>query len=200
MKLAKLKKNGRMPVFPPPAQPTRLDLGSGPNGKPGFTHVDAIAFPGVDIVTDLRDKWPWDDNSVEEVHSSHFVEHLWNTSDRPERVHFANELWRVLKPGAKATIICPYWSSGRAYGDFTHAYPPVASFWFFYLKREWREANAPHDDIKWNPKGYTCNFECTWGFALHPEVAQRNQEYQQYAMQFLIESTPDVLATWTKVP
>jgi SAM-dependent methyltransferase len=196
MKHTKLKKNSLPPA---PVVPIRLDLGSGPGKKPNFIGVDQTAFPGVDVVLDLRKPWPWKDNSVEEVHSSHFIEHLWNTPDRPERVHFVNELWRVLKPGAKATIIAPYWSSGRAYGDFTHCYPPVAAFWFFYLKKDWREVNAPHDDIKWNPLGYTCNFECTWGFALHPEVANRNQEYQQYAMQFLIEATPDVIATLTKV-
>lgn len=179
--------------------PLRLDIGCGPNPKEGFKGVDIIKFPGVEFVFDVKNHWPWPDNSVEEVHSSHFIEHLWNTPDRPERVHFVNELWRVLKPGAKATIIAPYWSSCRSYGDFTHCYPPISSFWFYYLKKDWREVNAPHDDIKWNPKGYTCNFECTWGFSIHPEVAQRNQEYQQYAMQFLIESTPDVIATLVKV-
>lgn len=208
MKVAKLKKNHRLtdplPIDPivnrimdtKPA-PTRLDLGCGPGKKQGFTGVDSIAFPGVDVVMDLRQKWPWADNSIEEVHSSHFVEHLWNTDERPERVHFVNELYRVMRPNAKATIICPYWSSCRAYGDFTHAYPPVSSFWFYYLKKDWRSGNAPHNDIQWNPKGYTCNFEVQWGFSLHPEVALRNQEYQQYAMNFLVEACQDVIATLT---
>lgn len=194
VKLPKASRNHRPEV----SVVTRLDLGSGPNGKPGFTHVDAIAFPGVDIVTDLRDKWPWEDDSVDEVHASHFVEHLWHTPDRPERVHFANELWRVLKMGAKATIICPHWSSCRAYGDFTHAPNPVSEFWLFYLKREWREVNAPHNDIKWNPKGYKCSFDATWGYSLEPATSQRNQEYQQFAMTYYVEARQDIIATLVK--
>lgn len=210
MKLAKLKKNRPLKTTNCGASqfreeslggmtaklpfPTKLDLGCGPNGKPGFTHVDQTAFPGVDIVTDLRDEWPWDNNTVEEAHASHVLEHF----DAMDRVHFLNELWRVLKVGAKATVICPHWSSCRAYGDPTHKWPPISSFAFFYWKKDWRMANAPHTDITNLAGGFNCNFEVTWGFALHPEVAQRNQEYQQYAMTFLIESTPDVIATLTK--
>ena len=32
------------------AQPIRIDLGCGPNPKPGFTGVDSIAFPGVTVL------------------------------------------------------------------------------------------------------------------------------------------------------
>ena len=200
MKLAKLKKN-----IPPsaPAEPIKLDLGCGPGKRAGFTGVDQTAFPGVDIVTDLRDRWPWDDNTVEEAHCSHTLEHF----DSMERVHFINELWRVLKAGAKATLICPHWSSCRAYGDPTHKWPPVSEFAFFYWKRDWRMANAPHTDIT-NLKtgfntnldcGLSCNFDVTWGYSLNPEVAMRNQEYQQMAMTYYKEACLDVIATLTKL-
>lgn len=145
----------------------KLDLGCGKNKKEGFVGVDSISFPGVDVVADLVkpilkplpdhlveyadllerkaegfENWPWDDSSVDEAHASHFVEHL-----RPrERIHFSNELYRVLQPGAKATIIVPHWKSCRAYGDMTHTWPPVSEFWFYYLKKEWRLQNAPHND------------------------------------------------------
>jgi hypothetical protein len=177
----------------------RLDFGCGPNKRPGFKGVDAIAFPGVDVVMDVRKMpWPWVDNSVEEVHSSHFVEHLWNTDERPERVAFVNELYRVLRMGGKATIICPHWASCRAYGDFTHGYPAVSEFWLFYLDANWRAANAPHNDIKWNPKGYSCNFNAVWGYSLEPGVSLRNQEYQQFAMTYYKEAAQDIIITLTK--
>jgi len=145
--------NGIVPVTAvPPVPLLRLDFGSGPNVREGFEGVDRLPFGGkVKHVVDLaaRDPWgmkkradsplpfkpwPWPDASVEEAHSSHFVEHL----DRFERVHFFNELYRVLAPGGKATIICPNWSSSRAYGDPTHQWPPMGVFWFFYLTRQWR--------------------------------------------------------------
>lgn len=190
LKTPRLPKNGRMAV-----EPTRIDLGCGANKKPGFTGVDQTDFPGVDIVLDLRGDWPWNDNSVEEAHSSHFVEHL----DAMERVHFWNELFRVLKPGAKATVIVPHWASCRAYGDPTHKWPPISEFAWFYLKKDWRMLNAPHTDAKHLQGGFNCNFEVTWGYSLHPEVSQRNQEYQQYAMNFLKEAAQDTIATLTAV-
>jgi hypothetical protein len=165
----------------------KLDLGSGKNTQPGFVGVDVRDF-GQEVVCDLRDTWKWEDGSVEEVHCSHFVEHL----TAAERIHFVNELWRVLKDGGKATVVVPHWCSNRAYGDLTHQWPPVSEMWFYYLSTTWREANAPHNDF------YTCDFEATWGYSTHPEIANRNQEYQQHAMTFWKESCQDIVATLTK--
>src|SRR3989304_3239050 len=66
--------------------------------------------------------WPWANDSVSEVHCSHTLEHF----ERRERVHVMNELYRVLIPGGKATIIVPHWASNRSYGDMTHCWPPVS--------------------------------------------------------------------------
>lgn len=166
----------------------KLDLGCGPNKREGFIGVDSRKFKGVDKVVDLTKKWPWKNNSVEEAHCSHMVEHL----TAAERIHFVNELHRVLKPGAKCTLIAPHWSSCRAYGDLTHQWPPVSEFWFYYLSKDWRAINAPHND------GYTCDFECTWGYSLHQDIQARNQEYQIHAMTFWKEAAQDVIATLVK--
>src|ERR1700751_2644070 len=94
-------------------KPLKLDLGCGTRKKDGFVGVDIRNFKGVDKVADLTKGWPWKNNSVDEVYCSHFIEHL----EVPERIHFVNELYRVLKPGATALIITPHWCSHRAYGD-----------------------------------------------------------------------------------
>lgn len=172
----------------------KLDLGCGPHKKEGFLGVDQYAMDGVDIVADLREPWPFEDNSVEEIHCSHFLEHL----TKEERVHFANEVSRVLKSGGKATIICPSWSSNRAYGDPTHQWPPMAPFWFFYLSQEWRDQNAPHTDIKFWDGGFSCDLNATWGYGIHPHISTRNQEFQEFAVQFYIEAVQDIHATLTK--
>jgi len=200
----KLKSKSRIPAtngtsivsIATPADPVpalRLDLGCGPNHKPGFVGVDSIAFPGVDVVTDLRKTWPWKDNTVDEVHMSHCLEHF----DAIERVHVYNEMWRVMKPGAKAQIICPYWSSGRAYGDPTHKWPPISTFSFFYILKSWRMANAPHTDFSNWPLGFKCDFDASGGFNLHPKVAERDQAYIEYAMTFYMEACQDVFMTLT---
>jgi hypothetical protein len=171
----------------------KLDIGCGKNKKAGFIGVDSIAFDGVDIVHDVRKPWPWEDSSVVEVHCSHFVEHLTAV----ERVHFANELWRVLVPRGTATIVTPHWGSGRAYGDPTHQWPPVAEMWFFYLDPKWREDNAPHIDSRWNPDGFRCHFDCTWSYGVHPMLTTRNLEFQQWALNFYREAAQDLHATVT---
>jgi len=187
------KKPKTQPTEPPKV--IKLDVGCGPNKKgPEWTGIDFIKFPGVDVVADLKLKWPFKDESVEEIHCSHCIEHFTAI----ERCHVYNEMWRILQKGCKATVIAPAWSSGRAYGDPTHQWPPVSSFSYYYLLRSWRDANAPHSDAKhWAP-GYKCDFDVTWGFSLHPSIVPRNQEYQQFALNFYTEAAQDLIATFVK--
>lgn len=198
------------PVEVVESKPIRLDFGCGPNkikeaGKE-FIGVDSIDFPGVDLVLDLSakeksvqnadfsvthtyKKWPWEDGTVDEIHCSHFLEHL----KAEERVNFVNECWRILKPGAQCRIIAPHVFSSRAYGDLTHKFPPVSEFWFYYLSKEWRSINAPHSSYNED-----VNFAATWGYSMHQSLLVRNQEHQQYALQFFKEAAQDIIATLTK--
>src|SRR4051812_6869465 len=162
-----MTKSRKLKSIPAVMAPLKLDLGCGNNKLDGYRGVDRLRFPAVDTVVDLAGKvkgefvaWPWADESVEAIHTSHFVEHL----EADERIHFVNEMNRILKPGGTVQLIVPHWASCRAYGDLTHKWPPVSEFWFYYLSKEWRAVNAPHNDA------YTCDFEATWGYSLHPEV------------------------------
>lgn len=173
----------------------KLDLGCGTRKQAGFIGVDQRKFDGVDVVMNLvKDKWPWATGSVSEIHMSHAMEHFAGR----DRVKIVNEMYRVMRVGAKATIITPHWCSNRAYGDFTHAWPPVSEMWFYYLSKTWRADNAPDNDIKWNPDGYDCDFECTWGYAMHPNFVPKNAEAQQFALQFYKEAAQDLTSTWVK--
>ena len=176
-----------------PAPSLRLDLGCGTNKKQGFMGVDVIAFEGVDVVCDLgKETWPWADGSVEEAHCSHFVEHLAFNPERPERIHFVNELYRVLKKGGKATIITPHWCSPRQWGDYTHR-EPVSEWWYFYLNADWRKKNAPHDTA------YTCDFDATPpGYAPNPALQVYNQERVMYALTWYKSAADDMIATLIK--
>lgn len=177
-----------------PSEPIKLDLGCGKTKKEGFLGVDRRKFPGVDVVTDLMDKWPWKNDTVAEIHMSHVMEHFTG----PQRVHIVNEMYRVMQKGATALIITPYWCSNRAYGDFTHQWPPVSEMWFYYLSKAWRADNAPDNDIQWNPEGYNCDFDATWGYTLHPEFQSKNQERQMFAIQFYKDAVYDIMATLVK--
>lgn len=167
----------------------KLDIGCGKTKQAGWIGIDQIAFEGVDHVMNAgTEPWPFADGSVEEARASHFLEHL-----KPdERVHFVNELYRVLKPGAKCQVIVPHWGSTRAYGDLTHQWPPVSEFWFYYLNKAWRAGNAPHNDK------YTCDFDATWGYGVHQALMTRSQEFQQWALQFYKEAAQDLMAMLVK--
>lgn len=198
--------------------PIQLDLGCGKNKRAGFLGVDRRQFEGVDAVTDLTQAGKWlfstqkigelsltalpvsglgvyflPDNSVSAAHCSHFLEHLTG----PKRVQFFNELYRVLIPGGAATIITPHWASNRAYGDFTHQWPPVAEMMYYYLDRAWRKQNAPDNDIEWNVDGYDCDFHAQWGYGMDQSLMSRAEDYRNFALANYKEAAQDLHATVT---
>ena len=97
-------------------QPRLLDLGCGPNCRPGHIGIDAWQFPGVSYVRDLRRGLPFDDNSVDGIWSAHFVEHL----SGEDLLFLIEEAYRVSKPGIEWTIIVPDATSPNRYKDPTH--------------------------------------------------------------------------------
>lgn len=174
-------------------QPIRLDLGCGKKPKEGFLGVDSIDF-GQPYVMDLRTTpWPWENNSIDEVRSSHFVEHLTGS----ERILFFNELYRVMKPGAKAEIITPNWSHACAYGDPTHQWPPMSAWYPFYLNRAWREQESPH-------VGYTCDFDnqlsISWEKEFNDKFNNKSIEERQLALQHYVNAARDLIVILTKRP
>ena len=129
----------------------KLNLGAADRRIEGFVSVD-IAEPA-DQIADLAGPWPWPDSSVDEVLAYDVCEHIgdcqhmktncafcvngshWDDLRHPlGRIHFMNELHRVLKPGARATIETP--DAGRGVGywqDPTHVSPYCLST-FKYLE------------------------------------------------------------------
>ena len=139
----------------------KVDLACGQRKREGFTGVDAVALPGVDVVHDLTIvPWPFDTASVEEVACSHFFEHLTGA----QRLLFMDELFRILPPGGKATVIVPYYSSMRAVQDPTHQWPPVCEASFLYFNKNWRTENAlDHYPIQ-------CDFDYGYNYLVNPNT------------------------------
>jgi hypothetical protein len=69
----------------------RLHIGSGPLALEGWTNVDVAAWPGVDVVLDVREPWPFAE--VEAIFAEHFLEHL----TLAEGLAFLRECRRVLR-------------------------------------------------------------------------------------------------------
>lgn len=173
----------------------KLDLGCGPRKQPGFHGVDIRQIEGVDTVLDLRKPWPWKDGTVDEVYASHFVEHLTGE----QRIHFFNELYRVMKIGAKATIITPHWSNACAYGDPTHQWPPMSEWYLLYLWKAWRQGDGTPANPGQAPHvGYTCDFDYVAGHSFDERIMGWNAERQAFATAHHLNAARDLHATLTK--
>jgi len=87
-----------------------LNLGCGGQKLKGYIGIDRRDV-GQDVIWDLTQGIPFPDESVDEVYSSHFVEHL--TDD--ESMDLFEEILRVLKKGGMTHHRCPHQSDPTAY-------------------------------------------------------------------------------------
>jgi hypothetical protein len=148
----------------------KLDLACGKSHEAHATKVDGCTlcsgFEGADIAdlrgikyprtNLLRFPWPWQDDSVDELWCSHFLEHIpmgyWNPEAGtvtliPEEpgsqdllFKFLDECWRILKHDGVFTAIVPAGTSTRALQDPTHRRFIVPDT-FLYFNRDWRVVN-----------------------------------------------------------
>ncbi len=87
-----------------------LDIGCGSKKEVGFIGID-IRDCEQEIVWDVRDGIPFPDNSVDEVWSSHTIEHF----DNGEAEEFLIEVYRILKSGGKLVVAVPHQTDPTAY-------------------------------------------------------------------------------------
>ncbi len=140
-----------------PIEPVmKLDLGCGQSPREGFEGVDLYA-DAKHKVNLFRLPWPFEDDSVDEIHCSHFVEHLpkdfvdafgrrvEHDSDemataRDRFFAFFDECYRILKPKGTMTVITPALQSVRSFQDPTHR-DWIPAERYLYLSAEWRKLN-----------------------------------------------------------
>lgn len=127
----------------------KLNLGCGDKILPGYVNVDVVesrAGKTPDVICDLHQLTPFEDNAVDEILSVHVVEHFW----RWEVVDVLKEWVRVLKPGGKMILECPNLIS--ACHELLQN-PDVAagpgqegqrSMWVFYGDPSWRDPLMTH--------------------------------------------------------
>lgn len=81
-----------------------VNLGAGPEGKPGWVNVDGLKQPNVNCLYDCRKDLPFPNESVRGIFCEHFFEHIDYTEDVPG---FLSECRRVLKKGGVLRLIVP---------------------------------------------------------------------------------------------
>lgn len=175
--IEKYKKEGK---------PVKLNVACGQQKQEGFIGIDKVKTDAVDIIHNLESyPWPFEDNSVDEIICSHFIEHVDN------QILFMDELYRIMKQGAKATIIAPYYTSMRAIQDPTHK-RSICEASFLYYNEDWRKAN------KLDHYGIKSNFDFSYGYSLSPEWAARSQEARDFAIKYYWNVITDIYITLAK--
>jgi len=124
----------------------RLDIGCGTKKFEGFTGLDKMKIPGVDIVHDLEVfPYPLDDESCEFIIGSHIIEHIkpWFT------IEFFNELWRIMDWNGILRLMYPEGGSYSFWQDPTHCNgfnvttfqyfdPEYKMYYEIYKPRPWK--------------------------------------------------------------
>lgn len=164
----------------------KVNIACGQQKQDGYIGIDKIKTPAVDIVHDLDIfSWPFEDSSVDEVVCSHYIEHT------KDLIKFMDELCRIMKVGAKATIIAPYYSSIRCWQDPTHV-RAISEYTFLYFNKKWREDN------KLDHYGIVSDFDFVYGYSLDPAWANRSEEARVFAMKHYWNVISDIHVTLTK--
>jgi predicted SAM-dependent methyltransferase len=193
-------------------QPIRLDLGCGQNPKEGFEGVDLYGDKAKHKVDLFKFPWPFKDNSVDEIHASHLLEHVparevelrdlvHSDSETNENYNyvgadmlfaFIDECWRIMKPEAWMTVIVPSGRSNRAFWDPTHRRFFMQET-FLYFAREWRKQNGlDHYRV-------SCNFGLNVTHSLPNEEGLRSQDVQAERFKTLWNVTVDWMAKLQKL-
>ena len=83
----------------------KLDVcgGRNPLNPKEFLNVDIVPLPQVDLVFDIRKRFPMEDSVIEEIVSSATLEHF----RKPDNMHILKEFFRVLQPGGTLRVCTP---------------------------------------------------------------------------------------------
>lgn len=123
--------------------PLKLNLGCCDHFINGYVGVDICPGPGVQVVADLTQRWPWDDGTVDEIAAFDIIEHL------PEKIHTMNEAYRVLRYGGAFDICVPTTDGRAAFQDPTHvSFWNRHSFWYYEAGNVYRERFAKSYKIR----------------------------------------------------
>ena len=148
---------------------------------------EGFAFTRIPKLDPLKAPWPLADGSVEEAYCAYTL----NRVPAKSRPAFMDELWRVLQPAGKATVIVPYWASARAVQDPYSEWPPIVEQSFLYFNRQWREQNKL-------PYAFKCDFDFQYGYTLDQETAMKTDDARPFWIKHYVNAVQDLQVVLTK--
>ena len=109
----------------------KLNLGSGPKRLEGYVNIDNRAE--CDLVCDVTEGLPYEDNTVEEVRAFDFLEHI----PLGKTVGVIEEVYRVLKIDGIFEHLTPSTDGRGAFQDPFHLSFWNINSWFYYTNPAW---------------------------------------------------------------
>jgi SAM-dependent methyltransferase len=144
-------------------KPKILELGCGRVKHPDAIGIDRVPLPGVDVVHDLnRSPYPFGDNTFDEVHATHIIEHLDSILGVME------EIYRISRPNARVVIITPHHSDAISWQDPTHKWH-LNSYSFSYFEPT-----------------YHTNYYTTARFRIRSKTVELASIWKALGVQFLV--------------
>ena len=174
----------------------KIDLACGDAKKEGFIGVDLVETSSTDVVHNLNVyPWPFEDNSVDEVFCSHYVEHIphdINGEDKRDGfIQFMDEVYRILKPEGKIEIVAPYYKHERAFGDPTHR-RYIGDLSFLYWNKQWR------DDNRLSHYGILCDFDIHLSYLIDNDLTLKAKELRDEAIKKEWNAVQDIMVEMVK--
>lgn len=107
-----------------------LELGCGPSRKfKNSITIDIVDLEAVDVIVDIEKGLEFiPDNTIDEIYSYHFLEHIENFE------FLMKEIYRVLKKGGRKIGTVPHFSNPHFYSDYTHK-SFFGLYTFFYMSK-----------------------------------------------------------------
>lgn len=173
-----------------PSNLLKLDLACGGNKKEGFTGIDHVYNKGWNYndnefhIYDL-DSLHWHTqlgkNSTFEINCSHYIEHVRDIK------LFMEQCYYILCNGGIITFTAPYYTSIRAWQDFTHV-RAISENTFLYFNQTWLIKNKlEHYDVH-------CNFDIvSIKYLYNPEYQPRSDDARDYARKHHINVVDDII-------
>jgi predicted SAM-dependent methyltransferase len=126
-------------------RPTRMNLGSGKDYKPGWLNVDILERAQPDLVLDLaqeltlpfmartqgRGRVALDANSLDAIYANNVLEHV------PDLPRLMTNLLALLKEEGEIELEVPYEKSMTAWQDPTHLRAMNLNSWLYYTNWFW---------------------------------------------------------------
>ena len=161
----------------------KINLGCGRDIKKNYVNVDTFKYDGVDVDLDLtKFPWRWADNSVDEIYTSHVLEHIFDNEG------FLKECHRVLKKGGLLHVKVPHVTSVTSLGNMGHYRGYCYDTFKDYLSQDYymfgtKRFNTIYQKITW--------FRMEWAIANDvPSYVRFALYFVSHIMNFLIGLSP----------